>query len=1406
MARFSLHGSPSAKMSNVSLLALLCISAFLFSSFSYASSNQFEASWKGWVEERHRDIDCPWVISAKNQRICNWSSSLDVELTRSGMNFSMKVDVFSKDAFVALPGSQKYWPANVKANGLPATIVERNHKPYVVLVKGSYQLKGNFRWQSQPAVIQVPDVAFISLTKNGKTLPVTLKNGQLLIASEDLKKTTQVRDSLKVDVYRLLRDGVPMMLDTHVVLSVGGSAREVTLGKLLLKDSELTQFKSSLPAKVEDDGLLRVQLKPGVHRVQVIERFKDNLSELKTNKVTDNWPNIEYLSFQSNTDIREVLLSGAESIDTSLIDIPRQWQRFPTYKLTSNTVLDIETLEKGENLNRPNKIEIKRNIWIGFEGDSATVFDEIEGEMYKDWRLNANTDMNVGRAVVDEEPVLITTADGQQGIEIRSPHIQMQAVSRLTSPKAFSVVGWQTDADKFSARIHLPPGWRVLHASGVDGVRGTWLQKWDLWDVFWVMILLAATHRLLGIKLAGLMAVTLFFTYHESGSPIVFWAFMLLAIALLPKISGTFKRVVSYTGSAVSFIFVLSFIAIAVTSIRLAIYPTLERHSVGHYDIYNDNYSSVSGIASSLPKAASTMAEKSFNRNEDSSIDLEEIVVTARKREQSLQDNPLALMNDGSASKQQKFYEIDENDRVQTGPGMPTWTWSSLSINTSSMVSVDQTLNLTYSTPFMTSLWRILNVVLIGLLGALILLQFFKRAHFGDPDLTLDIDDAPNSPQSHKTATPPSTVSSISLLIMSTVLTFGVSISDKAIAASDVGYPPKYLLKELEERITKTPECLPGCLSLNNGKVSADKNALTIQFEAHVVADVAVPVPSGVNTWNPTAVVVNGKAGTVSKRAGVLSVLLPKGRHSVTLSGALSGDRATINIPTPIHNLSAESQYWLIDGLVDGRAVSGSLNLSIKQSASEMASENKKSEQALSQKPAKPFVIVHRSFELGKQWRVHTRVARLAPQHGAMTVDVNLFDGEQVLSDTLVTKDGVGQVQFSANQRVVSWESALSPVEALKLTAANHSKYLETWRFIPSSIWRIRHDGIPPVKARNESEQLNPYWKPWPGEQLTVHVSRPEGVPGEVYTVESAHLVYTAGDNLQKSELELTILASQGDKYQFSVPKDAEITSISLDQKAINIPQSNLITVQLTPGQQLLRVEFQQRKTMSFASRTPMISLPGDATNINVQYQLPRDRWLLYLTGPTLGAAMLYWGVLFVILFGAVALWKLSQKLELSMPVTLTSWLLLGLGLSTVNGYGVILVALFFFVLAYRNQKVHPSSLSRVKFNWLQAGIVALTVITVLSVLFAIPAGLLSSPNMQVTGNGSSSHWYKYYQDFVTAGDFPQVSVFSVSMMVYRIVMLAWSLWIATQLLTWGSWWLKSCTQGGFWHAPKKAN
>jgi hypothetical protein len=81
--------------------------------------------------------------------------------------------------------------------------------------------------------------------------------------------------------------------------------------------------------------------------------------------------------------------------------------------------------------------------------------------------------------------------------------------------------------------------------------------------------------------------------------------------------------------------------------------------------------------------------------------------------------------------------------------------------------------------------------------------------------------------------------------------------------------------------------------------------------------------------------------------------------------------------------------------------------------------------------------------------------------------------------------------------------------------------------------------------------------------------------------------------------------------------------------------------------------------------------------------------------------------------------------------------------------------------------------------------------------------GLLSDPDMKVVGNGSHAHLYNFYQDRIGAGSFPSAHVFSVSMFTYRIIMLLWSLWLATRLIQWAQWWWEAYSARAVWASKR---
>jgi hypothetical protein len=82
----------------------------------------------------------------------------------------------------------------------------------------------------------------------------------------------------------------------------------------------------------------------------------------------------------------------------------------------------------------------------------------------------------------------------------------------------------------------------------------------------------------------------------------------------------------------------------------------------------------------------------------------------------------------------------------------------------------------------------------------------------------------------------------------------------------------------------------------------------------------------------------------------------------------------------------------------------------------------------------------------------------------------------------------------------------------------------------------------------------------------------------------------------------------------------------------------------------------------------------------------------------------------------------------------------------------------------------------------------------------AVQTGLLQSPDMQISGNGSNQSRLNWYQDR-SPSEYPVAQVVSVPMIAYRILMLLWALWLAFSLLRWLRWGWQAFSRGGLWRS-----
>jgi hypothetical protein len=208
------------------------------------------------------------------------------------------------------------------------------------------------------------------------------------------------------------------------------------------------------------------------------------------------------------------------------------------------------------------------------------------------------------------------------------------------------------------------------------------------------------------------------------------------------------------------------------------------------------------------------------------------------------------------------------------------------------------------------------------------------------------------------------------------------------------------------------------------------------------------------------------------------------------------------------------------------------------------------------------------------------------------------------------------------------------------------------------------------------------------------------------------------------------------------------------------------------------------------------VNLHISSVNSEVRMQMGRDRWILLLGWPRMGPSVLWWSMIFALALVAIVLGRTGLT-----PLKSRHWVLLGLGLSQVPVELGAIVAVWLLAFGWRCKSARQKS--SYLFDLIQVALVGLTVAAVAVLFHAVENGLLHQPDMGISGNQSNASMLSWFQD--RSG--PVLSkpwVLSVPMLVYRLVMLLWAIWLATSLLRWSRWLWQCFGEGGFWRKIAK--
>ncbi|OUR64683.1 hypothetical protein A9Q79_05120 [Methylophaga sp. 42_25_T18] len=1302
--------------------------------------------WVPWVLHDEQEQLCPFAYQQFDKKRCRWPVKTSLDVTNSGGSFTQQWTIATSQ-WVPLVGRNDQWPEQVRVDGRIQAVIRQGNKPHVYLSAGEYFVSGEFSWSKLPKTIALPaDNALLTLTVNGQiqAFPKIDKKGQLWLQKNTVSNQKPENDSLTITVHRHLNDAIPFEVTTQIELNISGSEREIQLSGALLDGFIAKQLTSPLPARMEADGLLRVQAKAGQWGLSLTSRAPVQVNQLQLSQAVAPWPEQEVWVFQSQPNFRQVNVSGAVAIDPKNTRLPQQWQHWPAYQIDSTTVLAFEQKQRGDATQQQDQLNLKRTWWLDFDGQGFSLQDHITGQVHGRYRLPMNAAIQLGRVAVNGEDQFITKLadDDKQGVELRLGNIDVVADSQWQGGFTLPATGWDADFQNVSAELNMPPGWRLLAVSGVDKSSGSWLSRWTLLDLFLVFIIAASFSHLWGKAWGGVALVSMVVLYHEQGAPVAVWLNVLAASALLKVLpTGKFKVWIQrYFFLSVAAVVLIS-LPFMVQQARQGIYPQLE------YPTYK--------VAPASINKNRQLEEADYEREER-----QEKAMSAMMMDEVASYAELASpAPTGPSSYKRALATYDPNTKVQTGPGLPSWQWRNSHLSFSGPVAKDQMIDLWLLSPLEN---RLLAFARIALLLALIACVLGWRKGIDLKSM---------------------------LPMLATVILMTTALPQPAMA--DMTVPDESVLQQLKQRLLSAPDCVPECAASSAMQVKLESDQLVIWQTIDVAHDVLVPLPGQRDHWTPQFVSVDGleAAALHHDKQGRLWILLAEGQHEILLTG-LVPQQVVVQLMLPMkpHHLSTiTGADWLIEGNLRSGHVSDLL-LKRQDSSQQVAEKTVLTPTSL---PA--FVKVERRFDFNQQWTLETRVTRLTPADSVVRLKIPLIDGEQVLREGLEVSNNEMQVQLRQGQQHFQWRSVLTQTDILVLQAKETDEWVEYWNLSWGPIWHVQWKGLPLINSGQAGSVL---WRPWPGEQLSLAVQRPAGEQGQTLTLDQSVLKVRPGQRSSDIELNLSLRSSLGQQQIITLPEGSQLTQVTLQGKKLPLQLvENELTLPINPGAQQAVIKWRQPSAVEAVLQTPFVLLGLNGVNHEIELFMPKDRWILAVGGPQLGPAVLMWGVLLVLVLVAIALGRVPIT-----PLKAQHWVLLFLGLTQASMLTLAIVVGWLMALGLREKRAWTES--RMGFNFVQIGLGFLTLVALSSLFFAIEQGLLGQPDMQIVGNGSYRQYLHWYQDH--SGEvLPQAWVVSVPLFIYRALMLLWSLWLAFALLGWLRWGWQCFSRDGIWRQVK---
>ena len=439
----------------------------------------------------------------------------------------------------APPGQRRALAAGRPPRRLPRPRLRpRRDAPRCAPRPGRHRIAGRFAWSRLPESLSVPaEIGLVDLRLDGQAVPRPRRDEAGLLWLRAGTEAVGEGESLRLQVFRRIRDGIPLFVETRLELEVAGRAREITLPGALLPGTVPVAVSGDLPARVEKDAL-RVQVRGGRYSVSVEARVEGRPKAIGLPKEPAEGPlaAARGVGLRRRRDAaagralrphahRPLAHRAARGVARAA-GVPRRARREPRPQggaAGRGRAAARRAHPRARALARPRRAAARASA----TASAARSARRRRLDLLPPGHARPHRRRRPGPA--RHRP------PRDEGGRRRAARAR-PCSSRPTRASPSAARSPPSAGRPASSSSRPPSTSRPAGASsarrGVDRLPGTWTSRWTLLGFFFVLIVTLAVHRLFGLRPALLALAALVLTHGEPGAPSAVWLSLVAAIAL----------------------------------------------------------------------------------------------------------------------------------------------------------------------------------------------------------------------------------------------------------------------------------------------------------------------------------------------------------------------------------------------------------------------------------------------------------------------------------------------------------------------------------------------------------------------------------------------------------------------------------------------------------------------------------------------------------------------------------------------------------------------------------------------------------------------------------------------------------------------------------------------------------